>query len=337
MLRRLVLSLMALLAPSIASAAADPARYMPAELIAATLDPAPGSTVLVGIRMTPRAGWHGYWSNPGDSGIATTVRWSAPGRVSFGPLLHPAPTLLSADGIDSYVHEGEHILLAPMRVPASLVEGAAVPIVAHLNWAACTATQCVPLRATLRLDLTAGRGSRSAEWVSLHRAAERLPRAASGGTFVREGKSIRLRFPRSLGLRPRTTHFFAEQPEAFDTAGGRVEQSDGALIVGGSGHPGSGQPIAGVATDGRAAYRLVLRESEEPLQPPAARPTDARMPMPGHEEMKAEAKPPSNAEAAPRNPQSPPQRRRSPWLALAAAVALLAAALAVLVRRRSRR
>ena len=112
MLRRLVPFIVALLAAAVASAAADPTRYMPAELIAGTLDPAPGRTILVGIRMTPRPGWHGYWSNPGDSGIATTVRWSAPGGESFGPLLHPAPSLLSAGGVDSYVHEGEHILLS---------------------------------------------------------------------------------------------------------------------------------------------------------------------------------------------------------------------------------
>jgi DsbC/DsbD-like thiol-disulfide interchange protein len=336
MLRRLALFVLVLLAPAIASAAADPARYMPAELIAETLEPAPGSTVLVGIRMTPRAGWHGYWSNPGDSGIATTVRWSAPGGVSFGPLLHPAPSLLSEEGIDSYVHEGDHILLARMSMPESLPEGTAIPLVADLSWAACTATQCVPLRARLRLQLTAGEGAKGAEWASLDRAADKLPRAASGGSFVRDGNSIRLLLPGSLRLRAQTTRFFAEQPGAFDTASGQVEQSNGALVISGLGTAAAGQPISGVVTDGRAAYRLTLRESKEPLQAAAARPRDAHKPMPGHDEREPEVKPPPTTGTASRVPESAHQDRRSPWLPLAGSAALMAIALTIVGRRRSR-
>ena len=144
-----------------AAPAADPARYMTAELIAASATPAPGSSsILVGIRMTPRPGWHGYWSNPGDSGIAPTVRWSAPKGVTFGPLLHPAPTLLTADGMSSFVHGGRHVLLSRLRIARSVAPGTAIPITAALSWAACTATQCVPLHATLSLQLAAGNGER---------------------------------------------------------------------------------------------------------------------------------------------------------------------------------
>ena len=33
---------------------------------------------LVGIRLTIEPGWHIYWKNPGDSGMATRVQWKAP-------------------------------------------------------------------------------------------------------------------------------------------------------------------------------------------------------------------------------------------------------------------
>ncbi len=49
--------LLAVAAP--AHAAADPARYMPAELIAQSVTPIPGSRILVGFRMVPKPGWHG--------------------------------------------------------------------------------------------------------------------------------------------------------------------------------------------------------------------------------------------------------------------------------------
>jgi DsbC/DsbD-like thiol-disulfide interchange protein len=335
MLRRLVPFIVALLAAAVASAATDPTRYMPAELIAGTLDPAPGRTILVGIRMTPRPGWHGYWSNPGDSGIATTVRWSAPGGESFGPLLHPAPSLLSAGGVDSYVHEGEHILLSRMSVPASLARGTTIPIVADLSWAACTAAQCVPLRAKLRLDLTTGDGSKSTEWTALNRAAAKLPKASPPGTFVRDRGSVQLLLPPNLGLNARATRFFADQPEAFDTGSGHAEQSAGRLAIRGAGNPAPRQPISGVVTDGRAAYRLVLRQFREPLA--------VAQPEPRHREIakgqtrdepQPEVRPASSSQYGSRNAKAEEPGRRTPWLPLGA-VALLATCVAIVARRRS--
>lgn len=336
MLHRLVPVLLASMAPAVASAAADPTRYMPAELIAGTLNPAPGSTALVGIRMTPRAGWHGYWSNPGDSGIATTVRWSAPDGVSFGPLLHPAPSLLSAGGVHSYVHEGEHILLSRMSVPASLARGATIPIVADVSWAACTATQCVPLRGKLRLQLTTGDGSKSAEWAALKRAAAKLPKAAAGGTFVRDGQSVQVQLPAGLKLNARATRFFAEQPEAFDTDSGQVERSTGRLVINGAGKPPPGEPISGVATDGRAAYRLVLRQSSEPLAVAQAQRHHRKVQQPQTRDEPEKDRPASASQPAPRDPKTEVQSRRTPWLPLTGAVALLAIGVLIIARRRSR-
>ena len=252
------LGVVALTASVPALAAADPERYMPVRLIAETQVPKPGSSILIGFRMTPKPGWHGYWSNPGDSGIAPTVRWSAPAGVAFGPLKHPAPTLISAGGISSYVHEGEHILLTRMSVPRTIAAGTPIPIVADLSWAACTATQCVPLHAKLTLELKAGDGSASENRAALHAAAGRLPRSAPDGVFLETGKSLRLVLPRSLSLQPARTHFFAEQPGAFDTAAARSQLADGSLVLTGPAGSGESDRMTGVVTDGRHAYRLTL-------------------------------------------------------------------------------
>jgi DsbC/DsbD-like thiol-disulfide interchange protein len=254
----LALGVLALSGSVPASAAADPERYMPVRLIAESQVPKPGSTILIGFRMTPKPGWHGYWSNPGDSGIAPTVTWSAPAGVTFGPLKHPAPTLLTAAGISSYVHEREHILLSRMTVPRTIPSGTPIPIAADLNWAACTATQCVPLHAKLILELRAGDGSPSNNRAALCTAAERLPRSAPDGLFVESGKSLRLMLPQALGLQPARTRFFAEQPGAFNTAGARSQVADGSVVL--TGPAGSAEPdrMTGVVADGRRAYRITL-------------------------------------------------------------------------------
>jgi DsbC/DsbD-like thiol-disulfide interchange protein len=245
-------------------AAADPDRYMSADLIAESLQPVPGSSTLVGFRMRPRPGWHSYWSNPGDSGIAPTVRWSAPDGVKFGPLLHPAPTLIRANGISSYVHDGEHVLLSRMTVPRTLAPGTPIPVTAELSWAACTATQCVPLHAKLTLALTAGNGSKSADWPLLQTAVRKLPRQARAGSFVADGESIRLLLPASLELNPRTVRFFPDTGETWDTAAARAERLDGTLSISGPVDGTTSGSISGVVSDGRTAYRLNFLRASEP-------------------------------------------------------------------------
>lgn len=316
------LGVLALSASVPATAAANPERYMPVQLIAESQVPKPGSTILIGFRMTPKPGWHGYWSNPGDSGIAPTVSWIAPAGVTFGALKHPAPTLLTAGGISSYVHEGEHILLSRMTVPRTIASGTPIPIAADLNWAACTATQCVPLHAKLTLDLKAGDGSASENRAALHAAAERLPKSAPDGVFVEKDKSLRLVLPRSLALQPARTRFFAEQPGAFDTAAARSQVVDDSLVL--TGPTGAAVPnsMTGVATDGHRAYEITLaRKADFPApdapQKATAEPSVGAMP-------KHEAQPETRAQIHARDAESDSAPRN--WTAIAIAVAALMAA-----------
>jgi len=254
---RVALALL-VLAAGPATAAADPAKYIRAELIAASAAPRPGSTILVGIRMTPRPGWHGYWSNPGESGFAPSVRWSAPPGVSFGPLLHPAPTLLKVSGMTSFVHESSHVLVARMTVPRTFARGRRIPLSAGVNWAACSATQCVSLRATLKLNLIAGGGGPSAQAGALRAAATKLPRAAPNGKLAVAGKFVRLRLPASLRLDSRRTRFFPYANGAFDTAAGRAVSSAGAIVISAPRRGTSSRSLRGVVSDGRSAYRLTF-------------------------------------------------------------------------------
>lgn len=120
--------------------------------------------------MTPQPGWHGYWSNPGESGLAPTVRWTAPQVVRFGPLLHPAPTLLQSMGVVSYVHAGPHVLLSRVSISRSIAAGAAIPVTADVRWAACPKNQCVPQHVLFSLSRVAGDGAPSLDAGALEHA-----------------------------------------------------------------------------------------------------------------------------------------------------------------------
>ena len=213
------LLLLLLVAATATPAAAAGSTHLAVSLLAESETPAAGRTTLVALKFVPKSGWHGYWSNPGDSGLAPKVAWSAPRGVTFGRLRHPAPELLSVAGMASFVHSGTHILLADMRVPSGLAPGSPLRVRAKLEWLACTDRLCVPERAELLLDLTVGDGRASpANRAVFRAAAANLPKAVSSeAEYSLDDGSLLLSLPVRLTNSGRA-RFFPDQPGILDAA-----------------------------------------------------------------------------------------------------------------------
>src|SRR5690606_22757889 len=99
-----------------------------ASLLSDRARPNPGDTIRLAIHMKPLPGWHGYWQNPGDSGLAPHVRWNLPEGAKVGDLEHPAPTVLEMAGLVSYIYDGNFALLADLEVPETATPGEPFPI-----------------------------------------------------------------------------------------------------------------------------------------------------------------------------------------------------------------
>ena len=44
----------------------------------------PGQPLWLGLKLEHKPHWHTYWKNPGDSGLPTTLAWTAAGRRDRG-------------------------------------------------------------------------------------------------------------------------------------------------------------------------------------------------------------------------------------------------------------
>lgn len=197
-------------------AAAQNARHIEASMEFETLTPAAGDEVRVAIRMVPETGWHGYWSNPGEAGLPVEARWQASAGVTFTSLRHPAPHLLDVQGIASYVHKGPFTLLATMRLPEDLAQGAKLPVRVALNWLVCSDTLCVPESANLSADLTIGNGALDAAGARMVAAAERaLPRPLQDTRYWRDGSDWVFSLPVAQGS---AAHLFPNDDGWFDAA-----------------------------------------------------------------------------------------------------------------------
>ena len=112
-----------------------------------------GQPFTVGLRFRPEPGWHIYWQNPGDSGMAPSVQWKLPPGYTAGPLQFPLPEKILVPPLVSYGYELETLLLAEITPPAGQPLPPKVQIGADLDWLVCKEI-CLPGKASLTLTLS---------------------------------------------------------------------------------------------------------------------------------------------------------------------------------------
>jgi len=122
-------------------------RQVETERVTATLlseRPAlrPGETVWVGLKLEMAEGWHTYWINPGDSGLATTIDWQLPPGVEVGPIQWPAPERQPYGPLMNFGYSDVVTLLARLSVSPDAPSGN-VNIAARSTWLVC-ADVCIP-------------------------------------------------------------------------------------------------------------------------------------------------------------------------------------------------
>ncbi len=195
------------------------------EIIAESATPAAGQPLAIGFQLTPKAGWHTYWSNPGDAGAPTRIAWSLPpGTAAPAPLAYPVPDRLIVSGLMNYVYPRPNVLLTSVTPPASLAKGAPFVITARLDWLVCSEEQCVPEGATLTLPLTIGTGAADPDHgyrIALARAD--LPKPVPwAATWARrtatDGEHFVLAVPFAAPEKVRAAYFYPEADGAIDYA-----------------------------------------------------------------------------------------------------------------------
>ena len=270
--------LLSVFVPGMASA--QKADKLTVSLHAESEAPAPGSRVRIAIKFVPKPGWHGYWSNPGDSGLPPSVRWQAPTGVSFGPLRHPAPSFLSVAGMASFVHAGTHVLITEARLPSDLQMGSKLSLKAQLNWLVCSDSLCVPEKATVDLNLTVGEGRRSARNASLFRSAEASMPASlrTEGQYEYSKGKLHLQIPTAAAINSAAVRFYPDESSEIRSAEQEVRAEGGAteIILPSTGDPGN--VLSGVVSDGKRSFRLRFLRSSG-LQAEAAHPVEATIPL----------------------------------------------------------
>jgi thiol:disulfide interchange protein/DsbC/DsbD-like thiol-disulfide interchange protein len=111
--------------------------------------------VILHLHMDPN--WHTYWINPGDAGLATSIKWTLPPGWTAGPIQWPTPEDHAMGPLTTYGYGGDAYLLTTLKTAAPPAPGPAkVTIHAHATWLVCQ-EECIPGKADLDLTVVSAR------------------------------------------------------------------------------------------------------------------------------------------------------------------------------------
>lgn len=136
----------------------------------------PGGTLTLAVRYEIEPKWHVYWENPGDSGLPTRAKFTAPAGWKVGTPRFPTPERHESPGdIVTYVHEKELVLLADVVVPADAQPGTKATIEVEGSWLVCTEL-CVPGSGKASVEVAVSDAAKTANDALYAAARARLPK-----------------------------------------------------------------------------------------------------------------------------------------------------------------
>jgi thiol:disulfide interchange protein DsbD len=184
--------------------------------LVSSLDAArPGQSFDAGLRLKMKPGWHVYWKNPGDSGLAPKLSWTLPPGWSASAFEWPAPARLEAPPLTSFGYEDDALFPLTLTVPADAKPGSRSVPEAKADWLECREV-CIPgsARLTLAVGVEGAARARAGDSALLAAARAMVPRpdaaAAAGASWDGKRAILRLngRYPRA--------EFFPASPNVFE-------------------------------------------------------------------------------------------------------------------------
>ena len=204
-------------------------------LVAANRNVVPGQPFQVALRQQIQPGWHTYWSNPGDSGLPTTIEWALPPGFKASEIVWPTPTRIALGPVVDYGYESDVLLPVMIDVPPNLPLGTDVVLSAHASWLVCADT-CIPEDADLKISVSvAAQVEPDPYWAARfasNRAHLPLPNPFPTIATLADGK-IMLHVAAGDASRLRDLTFFPADADVIDGGAGQTvtAESDGLTLA----------------------------------------------------------------------------------------------------------
>jgi thiol:disulfide interchange protein len=232
----------------------------------------PGTPFRVALRLRLANGWHTYWKNPGDAGVAPDLTLEVPDGTTQSPIDWPTPRRIEEGPVMTYSYTGDVLLPVTLTVHGNTP----ATIRAHAQWLVCKDI-CVPEEADFSLTLPSGRPDLSAQ-APLFQAHDRaVPRASPWTAHIAPDGILFVQGPELTPATVTDAWFIPDQSNRIqDDAAQPLSVRDGGFTL--ALKPASGfaaaKPLSGVLSvrDRAGLQADVVLEAAPGLAPPPAMP-----------------------------------------------------------------
>ena len=111
-----------------------------------------GQSFYVLFEIDIRDGWHTYWLNPGDSGQATSIKWTLPQGVTAEEIQWPYPERQYVGPVANYGYHGKALHRVKLNVSQDYISQQPILIQAKATWLVCE-EECIPEKGQFRFEL----------------------------------------------------------------------------------------------------------------------------------------------------------------------------------------
>jgi thiol:disulfide interchange protein/DsbC/DsbD-like thiol-disulfide interchange protein len=187
----------------------------------------PGTPFRVALRLRLADGWHTYWKNPGDAGVAPELDLTLPAGATQSPIEWPTPRRVPEGPVMTYAYTGD--ILLPVTV--TLANSGASEIKAHAAWLVCKDI-CIPEEADFVLHPAIGSPAPSAQ-APLFLAHDRtVPRASPWTTHIAPDGTLFVQGPELTPTTVTDAWFIPDQPNRIqDDAAQPLSVRDGGFTL----------------------------------------------------------------------------------------------------------
>lgn len=210
----------------------------------------PGAAFTLGVKFMPEPGWHVYWRNPGDSGLAPEFAWKVTSGVSVKQPLWPYPERIEVGPLVNYGY-GPVLIPFPASLSASAQSGDSLALALHVKWLVCK-DECLPGEAMLEIAMpvsdSVGEPSKFSGLFSDTFASIPAPLSRVSVAVEEQEREITVALiPLEKRFLPQSLHFFPEDRRLFSNAAPqRITRGDNSLSITLVRDPSNKEPISRV-------------------------------------------------------------------------------------------
>lgn len=179
----------------------------------------PGHPFWVITKLQMQEGWHTYWKNPGDAGMATSIEWNLPEGFKASSISWPTPKRFALESIIGYGYDSEVLLLTQITPPQSLKQDKPIEIKANTRWLICSESSCMPGEAEQTASLNTSTVTPKVKIDTsdyFARARSQLPEQVNSYAHINKNAiELHVPMPRD-GLLPTAVYFCPEDQDVID-------------------------------------------------------------------------------------------------------------------------